>query len=129
MPKKKTDLPQLTKAEERVMQALWQQHSDTVLIRDIIAAMPAPKPHANTVNTILKILAEKGFVALESLGNANCFRPLVSKQDYSSRSIAQIVKGYFDGSFADMISFFVADKNLDLKELESIVQSLKKKKT
>jgi len=128
MPKKKTDLPQLTKAEERVMQALWQQDSDTILIRDIIAVMPAPKPHANTVNTILKILTEKGFVTTASLGNANCFRPLVSKHDYSSRSIAQIVKGYFDGSFADMISFFVADKNLDLKELESIVQTLKKKK-
>ncbi|PZF72474.1 BlaI/MecI/CopY family transcriptional regulator [Taibaiella soli] len=121
-------MPQLTKAEERVMQALWQQDNNTILIRDIITVMPAPKPHANTVNTILKILTEKGFVAIEPLGNANAFRPLVSKKEYSSRSITQIVKGYFDGSFADMISFFVADKNLDIKELESIVQSLKKKK-
>lgn len=128
MAKRKTDLPQLTKAEERVMQALWQQDSDHALVREIIAVMPAPKPHANTINTILKILAEKGFVAIESLGNANSFRPLVSKKDYSSRSIAQIVKGYFDGSFADMVSFFVADKNLDVAELESIVRSLKKKK-
>ena len=126
MPKKKSDLPQLTKAEERVMKALWQH--EAALIRDIITGMPEPKPHANTVNTILKILTEKGFVAIEPLGNANRFRALISKEDYSSRTIARVVKSYFNDSFADMVSFFVADKNLDISELESVLQSLKKKK-
>ena len=122
---KKTELPQLTKAEERVMKALWQH--ETAAVRDIIGGMPEPRPHANTVNTILKILAEKGFVAAEQGSNPNRFRALVSKKDYSSRTIAQVVKGYFDGSFADMVSFFVADKAMDISELESVLQSLKKK--
>ena len=126
MPKKKTDLPQLTRAEERVMKALWQY--EAAFVRDIITVMPEPKPHANTVNTILKILTEKGFVAVESAGNANSFRALISKEDYSSRTIARVVKSYFNDSFADMVSFFVADKNLDIPELESVLQSLKKKK-
>ncbi|XZF15731.1 BlaI/MecI/CopY family transcriptional regulator [Chitinophagaceae bacterium MMS25-I14] len=126
MPKKKTELPQLTKAEERIMNVLWQH--EAAFVRDIIGGMPEPKPHANTVNTILKILADKGFVATESIGNANQFRPLISKKDYSSRTITQVVKSYFNGSFADMVSFFVADKNLDIDELESVLQSLKKKK-
>lgn len=127
MPAKKPELPQLTKAEERVMKALWQH--DAAFVRDIIAVMPEPKPHANTINTILKILMEKGFVALEPVGNANRFRALISKEIYSSRTIAQVVKGYFNGSFADMISFFIADKNLDIAELESVLQSLKDKKS
>ena len=126
MPEKKTDLPQLTKAEERVMKALWQY--EAAFVRDIINAMPEPKPHANTVNTILKILAEKGFVSLSPMGNANSFRALMSKEDYSSRTIAQVVKGYFNGSFADMVSFFVADQAMDIAELESVLQSLKKQK-
>jgi BlaI family penicillinase repressor len=127
MPGKKPDLPQLTKAEERVMKALWQY--EAALVRDIIAAMPEPKPHANTVNTILKILAEKGFVATAPVaGNANRFQAIISKEDYSSRTIARFVKGYFNGSFADMVSFFVADKTLDIAELESVLKSLKKKK-
>ena len=126
MPGKKTELPQLTKAEERIMKALWLH--EAALVRDVIAGMPEPKPHANTVNTILKILAEKGFVAIEPIGNANRFRALISKEDYSSRTIAQVVKGYFNDSFADMVSFFVADKNLDIAELESVLKSLKKKK-
>lgn len=124
--KKKIELPQLTKAEERIMKALWQH--DGALVRDIITAMPLPKPHANTVNTILKILVDKGFVAVEPSGNANRFRALLSKEDYSSRTITQVVKGYFNGSFADLVSFFVADKGLDISELESVLESLKKKK-
>jgi predicted transcriptional regulator len=125
MPSKKADQPQLTKAEERVMKALWQYK--TAQVRDVIAAMPEPRPHANTVNTILKILAEKGFVTVETGSNPNRFRALISKEDYSSRTIAQVVKGYFNGSFADMVSFFVADKAMNISELESVLQSLKKK--
>ena len=125
MPKKKADQPQLTKAEERVMKALWQHQ--TAQVREVIAAMPEPRPHANTVNTILKILAEKGFVTVEARSNPNRFRALISKEDYSSRTIAQVVKGYFNGSFADMVSFFVADKAMDISELENVLQSLKKK--
>lgn len=126
MPRKKTEGPQLTKAEERVMKALWQ-HEDA-FVRDIIASMPEPRPHANTVNTVLKILVDKGFVAVESVGHANRFRTLISRADYSSRTIAQVVKGYFNGSFADMVSFFVADKKMDIAELESVLKSLKSKK-
>lgn len=125
MPARKPDLPQLTKAEERVMKALWQHNA--ALVRDIIEKMPAPKPHANTVNTLLKILVAKGFVAVEPVANANLYRALVSKEDYSRRNISQMVKSYFNGSFADMVSFFVADKSLDIAELESLLQSLKKK--
>jgi len=126
MPQKKIEIPQLTKAEERVMKRLWKQES--AFVRDIIAGMPEPKPHANTINTILKILAEKGFVAVEAIGNANRFRPLISREDYSSRTITQVVKNYFNGSFADMVSFFMADKNLDISELEEVLHSLKAKK-
>jgi predicted transcriptional regulator len=123
---KKQELPALTRAEESVMKALWNY--EPALVRDIIAEMPEPKPHANTVNTILKILAEKGFVSSEPLGNANSYRSLISKDAYSARTISQVVKGYFNGSFADMVSFFVSDKNLDISELESVLKSLKKKK-
>jgi BlaI family penicillinase repressor len=126
MPKKRSDLPQLTKAEERVMKVLWQHNP--AFIRDIIAGMPSPRPHANTVNTILKILAEKGFVSIEPIGNANRFHVLISKEAYSSQTISQIVKSYFNDSFADLVSFFAVDKDLDVAELESILKSLKKKK-
>lgn len=126
MPGKKKEQPQLTKAEERIMKALWEDQP--ALVRDIIGNMPEPKPHANTVNTILKILMEKGFVAAEAVGNANRYRPLISRDEYSGKTISQVVKSYFNGSFADMVSFFVADKKMDIDELEDILRMLKSKK-
>ena len=125
MPSKKEFKP-LTKAEESIMQALWQY--DAAFIKDIITTMPAPKPHYNTVSTLIKILAEKGFVSSELLGNAHRYTAIVSKEDYSRRSVKQIVKGYFNNSFSDMISFFAADKELDIAELETILKNLKKDK-
>jgi len=124
-PKKKEFKP-LTKAEETIMQALWQQ--ETAFIKDVVAAMPAPQPHYNTVSTLLKILVEKGFVASESLGNAHRYSALVSKEDYSRRSVKQIVKGYFNNSFADMVSFFAAEKELDITAMEAILKEMKKTK-
>lgn len=126
MHQKKQDTTQLTKAEERVMKALWQ-HEDAQ-VRDLIALMPAPKPHANTVNTLLRILVEKGFVAVESSGPVNRFRALISKEDYSSTRVSDVLKSYFNGSFKEMMSFFVADKKLDIQELEQALNFIKEHK-
>ncbi len=126
MPHSKKEFKPLTKAEEAIMQALWQH--EAAFIKDIIATMPAPQPHYNTVSTLLKILAEKGFVKSELLGNAHRYSAMVSKEDYSRRSVQQIVKGYFNNSFKDMISFFAGDKELDIAELEEILKTLKKTK-
>ena len=124
---RKKDLPKLTRAEEDIMHALWQ-YDGAVLVRDIIAAMPPPKPHANTVNTVLKILVEKGYVAIEPVGHANIYHPIVSKATVTAKIIGVMAKRYFDGSFAQMVSFLTENKKVDLAELETIVKELKKKK-
>ena len=120
----KKEFKPLTKAEESVMQALWQY--DAAFIKDVIAAMPTPRPHYNTVSTLLKILVEKGYVQSELIGNAHRFSATVSKADYSRKSVKQLIKGYFNNSFADMVSFFAADKELDISELEAILKKMKK---
>ncbi|MBS1643758.1 MAG: BlaI/MecI/CopY family transcriptional regulator [Bacteroidetes bacterium] len=116
---------QLTRAEESVMKALWVQEKS--FVREIIERMPRPKPHANTVNTILKILLEKGFVESEPIGNAKQYRAIITKEAYSKRRMKQLLNGYFNNSFSDMVSFFVKEKDLDIKELEAILKTLKNK--
>lgn len=113
----------LTKAEEEIMQALWIK--DKAFIKDIVDGLAEPKPHYNTVSTIVKILEDKGFVSHESFGKANRYYPLISKEEYSSKTMKQFVKGYFDGSFANMLSFFAKEKDITVKELESILNELK----
>jgi len=116
----------LTKAEELVMQILWKlQHG---FLKDIVENSPEPKPHSNTIATLLKILVDKGFVDYEVQGRNNLYRPKISKTEYGKKSINQLVKGYFEGSPAKLVSQFVNDNKLSLEELENLLQQIKSSK-
>lgn len=120
----KKNFKQLTKAEEEIMQVLWDlEHA---FVKDIIDKLPEPKPHYNTVSTIVKILEEKGFADHETFGKSNRYFPLVSKDEYSRKSMKQFVGKYFDGSFANMMSFFAKEKDISINELEDILNEIKK---
>ena len=114
----------LTKAEEQIMQMLWKL--DKAFLREIVEAMPNPKPHQNTVATLLKILVEKEFVGITVISRHHQYYPLVSKDEYSKRSMKQLIKGYFEGSFSNVVSFMVRENNLSVEELETLLQQIKK---
>lgn len=116
----------LTKAEEQVMQILWQLKQG--FLKDIVDKMPPPKPHSNTVATILKILIEKGFVNYEVQGRNNLYKPVVSKSEYGKKSINQLIKGYFEGSPAKLVSQFVSENKLSQEELEALLEQIKNAK-
>lgn len=116
----------LTKAEEQVMLVVWDLGQG--FLKDIMEHMPEPKPHSNTIATILKILVEKEFIAYEVQGRNNLYKARVSKTDYGKKSINQLVKGYFEGSPAKLVSQFVSDNKLSAEELESLLEQIKKAK-
>jgi predicted transcriptional regulator len=116
----------LTKAEEQIMQTIWKL--DKAFLREIIDELPYPKPHQNTVATIIKILVEKDFVGVTVFGRSHQYYPLVSKDVYSKGSIKTLVKGYFEGSFSNAVSFMVKENNLSIEELELLLKQLKKTK-
>ena len=117
-------MKQLTKAEEEVMQILWQLEKANVAA--IIEELPKPKPAYNTVSTIVRILESKGFVDHEQEGRGHLYFPLLKKSDYSNQSINKLVDGYFQGSFKSMVSFFMKKNDMSLSELESILKDIKK---
>jgi BlaI family transcriptional regulator, penicillinase repressor len=116
----------LTKAEEQVMLVLWKLGKG--FLKDIMHQTPEPRPHSNTIATLLKILVDKGYVQYEVQGRNNCYRPRIGKMEYGKRSIQQVIKGYFDGSPAKLVSQFVSDNKLNSKELEDILQQIKNAK-
>lgn len=116
----------LTKAEEQVMQVVWKIKEG--FIREIMDALPAPKPHQNTIATILKILTDKEFVGVKVFGRQHQYYPLVSKDAYSKATIKTLVKSYFGGSFSDAVSFMVKENNISIDDLETLLQQLKKSK-
>ncbi|MCX2678784.1 BlaI/MecI/CopY family transcriptional regulator [Galbibacter sp. EGI 63066] len=115
-------MKQLTKAEEEVMQILWQLERANVAA--IIEQLPEPKPAYNTVSTIVRILETKGFVDHQREGKGHLYFPLVKKSEYSNQSINKLVDGYFQGSFKSMVSFFVKKNDISLKEMEAIMKEI-----
>jgi predicted transcriptional regulator len=116
----------LTKAEEQIMQALWQLKEG--FIRDIIDILPVPKPHQNTVATLLKILTDKAFVGIKVMGRQHLYYSLISKEEYSKATMDTVVKRFFNNSFTEAVSFMVKDQSLSVEELEVLLQQLKKDK-
>ena len=114
----------LTRAEEQVMQVLWKLGK--AFLRDIVEAMPNPKPHQNTVATLLKILVEKEFVGITVMSRHHEYMSLVTKEEYSKRTMKQMVKGYFEGSFSNVVSFMVKENNISIEELETLLHQIKK---
>ena len=115
----------LTRAEEQIMKVLWNLQGG--LLMEIVEKMPAPKPHHNTVATILKTMTEKGFVEIENIGRIHRYHPAISKTEYSKATLTNVAKGYFKGSFSRIVSFLVDEKKLSVSDLELLLKQLKEK--
>jgi predicted transcriptional regulator len=115
---------QLTKAEEQVMQILWDLKEG--LVKDIRDSFSEPRPARNTVSTVLRILEKKGIVGHKAYGNVHLYHPLVSRNDYSKSQLFGLMESYFNNSFPAMASFFAREKDLTIKELEELLEDTKK---
>jgi predicted transcriptional regulator len=115
---------QLTKAEEQVMQYLWELGEG--LVKDIRDRFDEPKPVRNTVSTVLRILEKKEFVSHKTYGNVHVYYPLVSKEEYSKSQLFGLMKSYFNNSFPAMASFFAREKDLSIQDLEQLMEETKK---
>jgi BlaI family transcriptional regulator, penicillinase repressor len=121
------DLKELTKAEDQVMQILWDLKSG--FVKDIIEQMPEPKPAYNTISTIVRILETKGFVDHKAYGKTHEYFPLISKERYTKFYLNNLLKGYFDGSFQNLVSFFAKENKLDTKAIEKLLEEIKNQKS
>jgi BlaI family transcriptional regulator, penicillinase repressor len=117
-------IKELTKAEEQIMQILWELGKG--FVKDIIELMPEPKPAYNTVSTIVRILETKGFVDHNAYGKTHEYFPLVSKKDYTRSFMKNFVRNYFKGSFQEMVSFFAREDNLTVAELDELMKEVKR---
>ncbi|MES2730563.1 MAG: BlaI/MecI/CopY family transcriptional regulator [Bacteroidota bacterium] len=115
-------MKELTKAEEQIMQILWKLERGVV--KDIIEKMPEPKPAYNTVSTIVRILETKGFVDHQAFGKTHQYFPLISKDSYSHFSLNNLVSGYFNGSFKNLVSFFTNEAKMDVQDIDQLMKQL-----
>lgn len=116
-------MKELTKAEEQIMQILWDLEKG--FVKDIIQKMPDPKPAYNTVSTIVRILEQKGFVDHNAYGKTHEYFPLVSRPEYTRTFMKNFVSSYFKGSFREMVSFFARTDNLTVAEIDHLMKEVK----
>lgn len=112
-------MEKLTNKEEEIMLVLWRLKK--AFIREIIAELPNPKPHYNTVSTMVRILEDKGFVAHTSAGKSHQYFPVVSQDVYKHTFVGGIVDNYFGHSFKNMVAFFAKREQLSKEDLEEIL--------
>lgn len=117
-------MKELTKAEEQVMQFLWELGKG--FIKDIADKFPDPKPANTTISTVVKILENKGFVSHNVYGKIHEYFPVISKEDYTRALMGNVVKNYFSNSYHKMVSFFARDKEITIKDMEEMMSILKK---
>jgi len=124
-------MKELTRAEEQIMQILWDIEKG--FVKDILKHFPEPRPAYNTVSTIVRILQDKGFVSHKAYGRTHEYYPIVAKEEYTKSRMSHLVSNYFSNSFEKMISFFAREKKISLREMEDIIkmmeQEMENKKT
>jgi predicted transcriptional regulator len=123
--KSKNDFPSpLTRAEEEVMQILWEIEKG--MVNDLLVKFPAPKPAYNTVSTVIRILEQKGFVGHKAYGRTHEYFPVISKSDYTKSYFRNFVTNYFGNSYKSLASFFTTEARLSMKELGDIQKIIHK---
>jgi BlaI family penicillinase repressor len=122
-------IKELTKAEEQIMQILWQLNE--AIVKEIIDKIPDPKPAYNTVSTVVRVLEGKGFIDHKAYGNSHVYYPTISEAEYKKFTFDKMMKSYFDDSYKSLVSFIADEKKLGIKELDeltTLIDNLKNKK-
>ncbi len=119
-------MQKLTQREEEVMRLLWKQ--EKAFVRELLEAFPeSPKPHYNTLSTMVRNLEEKGYVAHEAFGNSHRYYPIVSKEDYRKKFIGQTMADFFDSNYKNLVSYFAKEEKISAEELREILDLIEKK--
>ena len=116
----------LTAKEEQLMNLFWEHGN--LFIRDLISYLPEPKPHYNTVATLVRFLEEKGFVEREPMANSFRYKVKISERAYRGNTVSEVVARYYDNSYLSLVSQFVEEDKMDIQELKDLIAKIESKK-
>ena len=116
----------LTNREEEIMDIIWVK--GPMYVKDIIELLPDPKPHYNTISTIVRGLEEKGFVSHEQFGNTYRYFAVISREEFSKNSIKNLVSKYFNASYSSVVSMFVEEQKISTEEIQELIRQAESRK-
>lgn len=110
----------LTNREEEIMELFWD--NGALFVKEIIDFLEEPKPHYNTISTIVRTLEEKGFVGHEQFGNTHRYFAAITREEFSKNTIKNMVGKYFNKSYASVVSMFVQEEKISLEEIQELIR-------
>ncbi len=117
-------MEKLTAKEEEIMRILWSKGK--ALVKEVREELPEPKPHVNTVATVMRRLVDKGYVGFEDFGNVHLFFPTVSLDEYNREQITPRLMQQFGNSYKNIVSFFAREEKISAKDLKEILEMIER---
>lgn len=114
----------LTPREEELMQLLWD--NGPMYVRELVQLYPDPKPHVNTVSTVVRTLEEKGYVNHEAAGTGYKYFSVAQKEDFADKTLNNVIKGYFNNSYLNAVSTLVKTEKISVDELRELIDLIEK---
>jgi len=118
-------MEKLTNKEEEIMHVLWRLKK--AFVKEVVAELPKPKPHYNTVSTVIRKMEDKGFIDHEAFGNTHRYSPSITKEDYRKKYFSTAINNYFENSYKNVVSFFAKEEKISVEELQEIIKIIERK--
>ena len=116
-------MKRLTSKEEEILGYFWAK--GPLFVRELLDLQEEPKPHYNTLSTIVRTLEEKGYIGYKVFGNTHQYYALISEDEYRKKTLKQVVDKYFDNSYTRVVSTLIEEEALTLDELQELIQQIK----
>ncbi|MCK5678874.1 MAG: BlaI/MecI/CopY family transcriptional regulator [Flavobacteriaceae bacterium] len=117
-------MEKLTNKEEEIMRVLWKLKKG--FVKEVVAELPIPKPHYNTISTIIRNMEEKGFIKHQAFGKTHQYYPSVTKEEYRKLFMHKTIQNYFENSYKNVVSFFAKEEKISVDELKEIISIIEK---
>ncbi|WP_221658521.1 BlaI/MecI/CopY family transcriptional regulator [Bacteroides salyersiae] len=112
-------MKKLTVKEEEIMRIFWE--NGPMFVRELLAHYDDPKPHYNTVSTLVRGLEDKGFVGYRAYGNTYQYYALLSEKQYKRSALNEVISQYYDNSYTNVVSAFIEEEGLSVEELKALI--------
>ena len=114
----------LTRREEELLRYFWER--GPLFVRELVELMPDPKPHFNTLSTLVRALEAKGYLAHKAYGTTYQYYAVVSEKDISRRTLGQVIRRYFENSYLGAVSALVEEEKISVDELRELLDRIEK---
>lgn len=117
-------MEKLTAKEEEVLGLFWKK--GPLYVREIVELYENPKPHFNTISTIVRSLEEKGYVDHTPKGKSYQYHAIVAEEEMGKKSLSSVVGRYFRNSYLRVVSSLVEDGNIPVEDLRKLLEEVEK---